>query len=43
MGEIVFSICVGAFLAVSGIAMNIILRREERQMENESSNGKEHS
>lgn len=30
MGEIIFSICIGGFLAVSGIAMNAYLKREER-------------
>ncbi len=32
MGEIIFSLCIGGFLAVSGIAMNLILRREERKV-----------
>lgn len=32
MGEIIFSLCVGGFLAVSGIAMNLILRREEKKV-----------
>lgn len=31
MGEIIFSVCVGGFLALSGIVMNIILCREEKQ------------
>lgn len=30
MGEIVFSICVGGFLVISGIAMNCILKNEEK-------------
>lgn len=32
MGEIIFSICVGGFLAISGIAMNVILGREEKKL-----------
>lgn len=32
MGEIIFSICVGGFLVASGIAMNVILRREEKNL-----------
>lgn len=31
MGEIIFSICVGGFLVLSGIAMNIVLKREEKK------------
>ena len=31
MGEIIFSLCVGGFLAASGIIMNIVLTREERR------------
>lgn len=32
MGEIIFSICVGGFLVISGIAMNVILSREEKRL-----------
>ncbi len=32
MGEIIFSICVGGFLVISGIAMNVILSREEKKL-----------
>ena len=32
MGEIIFSICVGGFLVITGIAMNVILRREEKKL-----------
>lgn len=31
MGEIIFSICIGGFLVVSGIAMNLILKHEEKK------------
>ena len=31
MGEIIFSICIGGFLVVSGIAMNLILKAEEKK------------
>lgn len=31
MGEIIFSICVGGFLVVSGIVMIVILDREEKK------------
>lgn len=31
MGEIVFSICIGGFLVISGIAMLYVLKREERE------------
>lgn len=31
MGEIIFSICVGGFLVLSGITMNIVLKREEKK------------
>ncbi len=31
MGEIIFSLCVGGFLAISGIIMIIVLTREERR------------
>ncbi len=30
MGEIIFSICVGGFLVISGIALNLYLRYEEK-------------
>lgn len=43
MGEIIFSICVGGFLAISGIAMNVILRREQKQMEAEKDTGEKRS
>ncbi len=29
MGEIIFSICIGGFLVIAGIAMNIALKKEE--------------
>ncbi len=32
MGEVVFSIFIGGILAVSGIFMNLILKKEERQI-----------
>ena len=32
MGEIIFSIFVGGILAVSGILMNLILKREEKKI-----------
>ncbi len=32
MGEIIFSICIGGFLALTGILMNFILLREEKQL-----------
>lgn len=32
MGEIIFSICVGGFLVLTGIAMNVTLSREEKKM-----------
>ncbi len=32
MGEIIFSVCIGGFLAVAGILMNVVLRREEKQL-----------
>lgn len=35
MGEIIFSICVGGFLVCSGIAMNLILLREEKAIRKE--------
>lgn len=31
MGEIIFSICIGGFLIVSGVMMNIILTKEEKK------------
>lgn len=31
MGEIIFSVCIGGVLVVSGIAMNLILKREEKK------------
>lgn len=30
MGEIIFSICIGGFLSLSGIALILVLRREEK-------------
>ncbi len=39
MGEIIFSVCVGGFLVISGIAMNVILGREEKKLALEK-NGK---
>lgn len=33
MGEIIFSICVGGFLVISGIIMNLVLRHEEKSNE----------
>ncbi|MEG0962051.1 MAG: hypothetical protein RR139_06315 [Lachnospiraceae bacterium] len=41
MGEIIFSICVGGFLILSGITMNIILRREEKQFKLEKDSGED--
>lgn len=35
MGEIIFSICVGGFLALSGLIMIIVLRREEKKLDQE--------
>lgn len=37
MGEIIFSVCVGGFLVISGIAMNVILGREEKRLAREES------
>jgi hypothetical protein len=31
MGEIIFSVCIGGFLVISGIAMNLILKNEEKK------------
>lgn len=31
MGEIIFSICVGGFLVISGIVMIVVLDREEKK------------
>ncbi len=31
MGEIIFSMCIGGFLAISGIALNLILKNEEKK------------
>lgn len=31
MGEIIFSVCIGGFLILSGIALNIFLSHEEKQ------------
>lgn len=33
MGEIIFSICIGGFLALSGLLMNLVLSREEKTLE----------
>ncbi len=30
MGEIIFSICIGGCLVLSGIIMNVVLGREEK-------------
>ncbi len=30
MGEVIFSICVGGCLVLSGIVMNVVLAREEK-------------
>jgi len=30
MGEIIFSICIGGFLAISGLIMIFYLRKEEK-------------
>ncbi len=32
MGEIILSLCIGGFLVLSGIAMNVILRKEEKKL-----------
>ncbi len=32
MGEIIVSLCIGGFLVLSGIAMNVILKREEKKL-----------
>jgi len=39
MGEIIISILIGAFLVLSGIAMNIILTREEKKWNLEKRKG----
>ncbi len=31
MGEIIFSVCIGGCLVVSGIVMNLILKHEEKK------------
>lgn len=41
MGEIIFSVCVGGFLVISGIAMNVILGREEKRLALEESEKKQ--
>lgn len=33
MGEIILSICIGGFLALSGLLMNLVLSREEKTLE----------
>lgn len=30
MGEIIFSVCVGGFLSLSGVALILVLHREEK-------------
>lgn len=35
MGEIIFSVCVGGFLVLSGIFMNVMLGREEKRVKRE--------
>lgn len=35
MGEIIFSLAVGGFLAASGIVMNVVLGREARKWKQE--------
>ena len=32
LGEIIYSICIGGFLAASGVAMIVILSREEKKL-----------
>lgn len=32
MGEIILSLCIGGFLVLSGIAMIVILRKEEKKL-----------
>lgn len=32
MGEIIFSILIGGILALSGVAMNAVLKREEKKV-----------
>jgi len=32
MGEIIVSICIGGFLALSGAAMNLYLKKEEKSI-----------
>ncbi len=32
MGEIIYSLAIGALLVVTGIAMNAVLRREEKRI-----------
>ena len=32
MGEVIYSICIGGFLVIAGIAMNVVLRREEKKL-----------
>ena len=32
MGEIIYSLAIGALLVVTGIAMNAVLRREEKRV-----------
>lgn len=31
MGEIIFSICVGGFLVISGVVLIVVLGREEKK------------
>lgn len=35
MGEIIVSIAIGGCLVISGIAMNLILRKEEKKIQKE--------
>lgn len=37
MGEIIFSILIGVFLATSGVVMNVVLSREEKRLNAEKS------
>jgi hypothetical protein len=39
MGEIIYSILIGGFLVLSGVFMNIYLKREEKKWASEDKDG----
>lgn len=40
MGEIIFSVCVGGFLVITGIVMIAVLGKEEKRIRRESEGDK---